>query len=529
MTFFELEQRRKILQRGCDDARTQLERNRLGQFATPFELAAEIVKESVGYTEPDTPIRFLDPAFGTGPFYSALLQQHGERIESALGLEIDAHYGGPSKNLWQQTRLDLKIGDFLHIDRSSIAANLLICNPPYVRHHHLKATDKAHLNRVMNQLGFQVSGLAGLYCYFMLLAHQCLAPGAVSAWLVPSEFMDVNYGKALRQYLLERVQLLRLHRFDPTDVQFADALVSSVVVWFRNATPNPETEVDFTFGGTIDRPLRRATQRIATLAAEPKWTRIADAGALLNTGKVVVALGDLFVIKRGIATGDNGFFIVSEEKVRELGFSREFLRPILPSPRYLTGDEIDADAAGIPLLERRLYLIDCRLGEVELSLRDRALFDYLKSGESSVAKGYLCRSRSPWYAQESRPASPFVCTYMGRAGAGDRPAFRFIHNRSQATAANVYLLLYPRPVLRGALEVPGVADRVFDLLRGIPAKKMTGEGRVYGGGLHKLEPRELANVPLEGVEEILAGKLFNPTQMSFAYPTSIQSSTTFAA
>ena len=46
--------------------------------------------------------------------------------------------------------------------------------------------------------------------------------------------MDVNYGKAVKHYLLSRVTLLHIHRFDPNDVQFADALVSSAVVWFRN-------------------------------------------------------------------------------------------------------------------------------------------------------------------------------------------------------------------------------------------------------------------------------------------------------
>ena len=47
-----------------------------------------------------------------------------------------------------------------------------------------------------------------------------------------------------------------------------------------------------------------------------------------------ITLGDLFDIKRGVATGANKFFILDEAQGVAEGIPEEFLIPILPSPRY---------------------------------------------------------------------------------------------------------------------------------------------------------------------------------------------------
>jgi hypothetical protein len=53
-------------------------------------------------------VRFLDPAFGTGSFYSALNTVFpSTRIEAAIGFEVDKHYGLPALKLWEQTDLNL--------------------------------------------------------------------------------------------------------------------------------------------------------------------------------------------------------------------------------------------------------------------------------------------------------------------------------------------------------------------------------------------------------------------------------------
>src|SRR5207248_1536624 len=124
-----------------------------------------------------------------------------------------------------------------------------------VRHHHLNREEKERLGRLtFERTGVEVNGLAGLYVYFLLVATAWLEDGGHAAWLVPSEFMDVNYGAAIKRFLCDRVTLLRVHRFDPERVQFDDALVSSVVLTLRKARPPENHTVRFTFGGSIADP-----------------------------------------------------------------------------------------------------------------------------------------------------------------------------------------------------------------------------------------------------------------------------------
>lgn len=216
-------------------------------------------------------------------------------------------------------------------------------------------------------------------------------------------------------------------------------------------------------------------------------------------------VSDFFQIKRGIATGDNKFFIMSESEIAERGLPMSAFRPILPSPRYMREDEIKADENGVPLLEKRLFLLDAREPESVLAERHPELLAYLETGrDQNLHKGYLCSRRSPWYLQEKRDPPPIVCTYLGRGDAKSGKPFRFILNYSKATIANVYLGMYPKPALAAAItRDPSVLRKAWEALSAITPEQLLGEGRVYGGGLHKLEPKELANVPIPDLAEFI--------------------------
>ena len=104
----------------------------------------------------------------------------------------------------------------------------------------------------------------------------------------------------------------------------------------------------------------------------------------------------------------------------------------------------------------------------------------------------------------TRLPTPFVCTYMGRSDSVSGRPFRFLLNHSRAVVANTYLMLYPKPHIAERLNGrPDVVRGVWKSLNNICPESLMCEGRVYGGGLHKIEPRELAKVSAKEISTLL--------------------------
>ncbi|MDR1085629.1 MAG: hypothetical protein LBP22_12440 [Deltaproteobacteria bacterium] len=187
-----VEIRRLSLQEKLDLGKTIEERRRLGQFATPTALARDIVSFGLKHIDSQEGIRFFDPAFGTGAFYSALLQEaDGDNIINATAVEIDPLFTNVASNLWPEKEINIVNADFTAIEPDS-KYNLIICNPPYVRHHLIEGGNKVRIKDKTEKVsGVKLSGLAGLYCHFLLQSIQWMDDDAVAGWLItPADNYD---------------------------------------------------------------------------------------------------------------------------------------------------------------------------------------------------------------------------------------------------------------------------------------------------------------------------------------------------
>jgi hypothetical protein len=466
---------------------------------TPPELAMQITKYAVGLLGDSVSIDFGDPAVGTGAFYAALIQAVGQAgISSAFGVDINSDQVAAAQWRWSDKGLRVVKGDYLHMDMLP-KRTLILANPPYLRHQGIPSSYKIRLlERASLRTEIKISARSGLYVYFLLLSHDWMAADGVAAWLIPREFMKSIYGSSVRQYLTENVELCRLHDFGSDVPQFENATVAASVVFFRNRLTSPNHEVLLTSGRDLNAPVYSEQVRLRDLQGVSGWSIPHRKAVRANWHDTNI--GDVFNVRRGIATGANDFFVMSRIVAEKCGIPECALVPILPKIRRLRKEIIETEADGYPSVEPQLCVIDCSLAEEVVREKYPFMWEYLKKGiDAGVVTRYLVKRRNPWYRQEQRQPAEFLCTYMGRGSSGVLP-IRFIWNKSKAIALNTYLMLYPKPELQRALSVSAErSEQLFEILKRTAAETLWEMAHVRAEGLVKIEPRELLNVRLTEV------------------------------
>lgn len=489
---------------------------------TPPEYARDMAKcglEAFGNDERG--IDFGDSSTGNGNLFLSLKfwmdevnKEKGKEyaFRSAIGIDIDKSMADEAYVRCSKRGLTVIHGDALSPGlQLEPKRNLMLVNPPFNRHEEIPNDYKTEIFQfAKEQTGISIPGNAGLYVYHVLIMDRWLCDGGVAVWLLPTIFMQSKYGEALRNYLLNNVQLIRIHVYDEEIEQFENIQVSTSIVVFKKSKDIVQNEVLFSSGESVDQPAKfRLVNREQLIRALDNWRVLFNENVISEVNKNPITFGDLFEVKRGLATGANSFFVMTRERAKQYNIPDIALRPLIPKSRYLKSLVIDAKEDGYPDVEPQLVLIDCDLDERTIRTQYPDFYDYLQlakvKGEDgkAVIDRVLVRNRKPWYKQESRKPPAFLLTYMGR-NKSDLPALYFIWNKSKGTALNTYLLLYPKKILSDKLgEDPKIYENVLKALNQSADKIISIQTRIYSGGLKKIEPRELCKLPVLGFESIL--------------------------
>ncbi|NQW89718.1 Eco57I restriction-modification methylase domain-containing protein [Curtobacterium sp. VKM Ac-2861] len=460
-------------------------------IATPPELALDVAMLAERFLARDGLVDFGEPAAGNGVLFAAARRAVGiDRLNSAQLVELDATSARLLQRKWSRQGTNVLVADFLRTPPQEHAWTMLLANPPY-RRSQLVSADLQHVRtKLSSELDLNISARSDLYLYFILRAHAWLRAGAIAAWIVPSEFMVTRYGRALRDYLSKTVSLLRLHTYDAAELLFDNALTSTTVIIYRKESPRPEGEVTVSQGGSAASPTDRRRLPISQLQRGDRWS-FANITLPASTTNHVVS--DFFDVSRGVATGANSLFILSDEQLLRLGVRPDWVRPMVPRARAIPNGLIKATESGIPIPSDSKWLIDTELSLSEIAEESPLFADYLADVSRKVGSRALVSRRAiPWKQQSVRVA-PLLFVYMAKQDSS-RP--RFIRNLSKAVHLNNYLGLYPKPI-SGLLDQALDIDDAHSVLLDLATSVLSAYGRSYGKNLLKLEPREVGALPFK--------------------------------
>jgi adenine-specific DNA-methyltransferase len=471
------------------------ERRDAGQFGTPHYaadlMAAWLLQEPVKL--------LLDPAVGSG----RLLYRAGIREpapERMLGLDVDALAVELAQlNLaWRRLgeRSEVRPSDFLLAtlpEEGDDAArpDTASVNPPYSRHHSIPAEAKAAIHDGFERrLGVKFSRLAALHALFLVRTIEVCAPGARIAFITPGDWLDTAYGRAIKQWVLAQARVEGLVFFPEDARVFGGSVMSSAVITLLRkhaaapapAPPSPQKTRVVRLSRrppAVERVLAALTgsskqgMRVeeVALAASAKWSRPTPKG---NGG---TPLSELARVRRGIATGNNAYFVLSEATRREFGLPLDELRPCASSPRVIEGLEL-FDLDSLPERTPR-WVLACWRADAEAE--DSPLGAYLRHGrELGVPNGYLASKRSPWHGLDKREPPALLWPYFNRAN------LRFVRNRAAALPLNTWLGLEPHEDVD--------ADKLWHVLNQPATLAAFLASRRSYAGMNKHEPSELGAV-----------------------------------
>lgn len=429
----------------------------------------------------------LEPSAGDAEFLVAAAQRLralGASEPMVHGVEIHEHSAKVGRERVHAAggRAHIAVNDFFLVEpRPSYTA--AIGNPPYIRYQDWSGQARLRSREAALRAGVSLTGLASSWAAFVVHAALFLKPGGRMGLVLPAELLSVNYAAPVRRFLFDSFARLELVLFD--EQVFPEAEADVVLLLADGYQQGPAGHATIHQARNAE-SLRALGDGMRWEPADPagKWTGagLIDEAALdtlaqLEAATVFSPLQLWGETTLGMVTGNNRYFALSPERVKELGLHRnELLRLSPPGSSHLRGLVLSKDMLtrlGQNGRETWLFYPPDQMSKEAQS--------YVDAGHTAgVDQAYKCRVRKTWYRVPLVAPADLLLTCMN----ADTP--RLTTNLAAAHHLNsihgVYLDNELRDIGRELLPLAS--------LNSITLLSAELVGRAYGGGILKLEPRE---------------------------------------
>ncbi len=463
-------------------------RKKYAQFFTPFSVADLMAKWLIGNKELET---VLEPAFGLGVFSRALLNHnHNLKIK---GFEIDEKIYKKAKIIFKDNQnVSINLRDFMYNDWEN-KYDGIICNPPYFNFHDYD--NKNVLKEIEKKISCKLNGLTNLYTLFLIKSIYQLNENGRAAFIIPSEFLNSDYGKLIKSYLVKSKTLRHIAVFNFNENIFDDALTTSSIflcandkksgkVQFSNVSNlNDFSNIERVIEYYPDYLNNDRTVEFDNLDPALKW-RVYYQEQNAVKYKYLVPFTNYGKVVRGIATGSNEYFAFSLSKANKFGISKKYLLPCIckaidSKNSFFTKDDFNK----LKATDKSVFLLNAVNPDDNVN-------NYIAKGEEQgINKKYLTANRNPWHSLENRPPSPIWVSVFNRTG------LRFVRNEAGISNLTTFHCIYLN------MFSASKTDLFFAYLLTEVSKQIFNDNRrEYGNGLQKFEPNDLNNSKILDLE-----------------------------
>lgn len=461
---------------------TSLEhRKKYAQFFTPQIVADLMTDWLVNNMPPTRKKKILEPAIGLGVF-SRILRDKYDCDAEITAYEVDSHIIKTGHDIFAAYNIQVFESDYMTSDWEN-RYDGIICNPPYFKFH-----DYDNLSAIKNvneKLGCKLTGFTNLYALFILKSLYQLKENGCAVYIVPSEFLNSDYGKEVKRQMLLSGMISDVLVFDFEEKVFGDALTTASILFFKKSSPK---KITFHYLSTVEdlqflkissdiNYSNSSTYNYQEILPEIKWRNYYQKihkEDLQNT----VSIKKYCKVMRGIATGANHYFAFNNSKRRLYNIPYKNLLPCVTKGSDINRFILNSNYLQELIAEdKNIFLIDCKVNQCQ------EIQDYIELGiNEGVNEKFLTKNRSPWYSiEQKKPADLWL-------GVFNRDAIKVVLNKAKILNLTTFHGVYIHPIYSTfthhifAFFLTKIAKRLFDINR-----------REYGNGLNKFEPNDFNN------------------------------------